>query len=197
MSLFRFAPAVIGALALLGGACAGADDDAAVATNDAPAEAAAAGEDDLADVVSYELTMDGVDRLMAAQLAMGRAMQGLTPAERAAIEGDRRDEWPSLDEMEDRLSSNPAVEAAIREAGLSPREYGIIMYSMLQAGIVEARMAGEPNADQDSMASAVGVNPATVAFIRDNADELSRRRQELEAQMEALELRTEETNASE
>jgi hypothetical protein len=93
---------------------------------------------------------------------------------------------PSLDDMADRISAHPAVERAVRDAGLSPREYGLVAYAMLQAGMAQAVAAMQPGADPDSLARAAGVNPANMAFMRDNAEELGRRQQELAAEMEAL-----------
>jgi hypothetical protein len=175
----------MGAFALLASACAPADEDAGDNTEESPAEAAAV-DSGLADVTDYQLTMDGVDRYMAASLGIGRAMQGMTPAQRAAFEGGPREQFPSLDEMVDRVSSNPAAEAAVSEAGLTPREYATIIVSMLQAGIAQARMAQAPHANVDSLAISAGISPATLSFVQDNADELARKREEHGAAMEAL-----------
>jgi hypothetical protein len=189
MKLFRLAPAALAILALSAGGCAGGDDDVdGVALDEAPAEQAApSGDADLADVTNYELTMDRVEKYFAATVNIGRAMQQMTPAERAAFEQtEEQEQMPSLDDMADRISEHPAVESAVRDAGLSPREYGLVAYAMLQAGMAQAVAAMQPGADPDSLARAAGVNPATVAFMRDNAEELGRRQQELAAEMEAL-----------
>jgi hypothetical protein len=184
MSIHRFAPALL-AFALILGACGGAaDSNGETDTTEAPAAAAPDVDTDLADVTNYELTMDRVDRYFNATINVGRAMQGMTPAERAAFEGPDEEEMPSLDDMADRISSHPAVERAVRDAGLTPREYGTIAMSMLQAAMAQAFSAMQPNADPDSLARAAGANPANVAFMRDNAEALGQRQQEVAAAME-------------
>jgi hypothetical protein len=42
----------------------------------------------------------------------------------------------------------------------------------------------QPGADADSLARASGANPANIAFMRDNAEALGRRQQEVAAAME-------------
>ncbi len=188
MSTLRIAPAFL-ALALFLGACGDAADSEGTDVAESPvADAPDGGSDaDLADVTNYELTMDRVERYFQASINIGRAMQGMSPAERQAFEGpEDQEEMPSLDDMAARISANPAVESAVRDAGLTPREYGVIAMSMLQAAMAQAFSAMQPNADPDSLARAAGANPANVAFMRDNAEELGRRQEELAAEMEAL-----------
>jgi hypothetical protein len=187
MSIHRLAPALL-AFALTLGACGGAaDTNGETDVAEAPDADASNVEADLADVTNYELTMDRVDRYFDATLNMGRAMQSMTPAEREAFDGPEDEEsMPTLDDMADRISANPQLEGAVRDAGLTPREYGTVAMAMLQAGMAQAFSAMQPNADPDSLARAAGANPANVAFMRDNAEELGRRQQELAAAMEEM-----------
>jgi hypothetical protein len=94
---------------------------------------------------------------------------------------------PTLDEMAARMEQNPAVASAVRDAGLSTREYAVIAMSMLQAGMAQAFAAMQPGADQDSLARAMGVSAENMAFMRDNAEELGRRQEEMASVMQELE----------
>jgi len=182
----RLATAAVAALALTLGGCA---DDSETDVADAPpadAPDAPSGDGDVADVANYELTMDRVDQYFEATVGIGRAMQGMTPAEREAFERPEEDTMPSLDDMAARISEHPAVERAVRDAGMTPREYGTVAMAMLQAAMAQAVSAMQPTADADSLARAMGANPANIAFMRDNAEELGRRQQALAAQMEEM-----------
>ncbi len=50
--------------------------------------------------------------------------------------------------------------------------------------MAQAFIAMQPGADADSLARASGANPANIAFMRDNAEALGRRQQEVAAAME-------------
>jgi hypothetical protein len=190
MLVSRHLTLIAAAFAFLAGGCGtGADAPEADAPEAADELASSPdGSDDLADVTNYRLTMDGVNRYFDATMNVARVVQNMTPAERAAFEGPQEEEeMPTLDEMAARMEQNPAVASAVRDAGLSTREYAVIAMSMLQAGMAQAFAAMQPGADQDSLARAMGVSAENMAFMRDNAEELGRRQEEMASVMQELE----------
>jgi hypothetical protein len=187
--------------ALLLSACGGAADEAAdgAAAPDATAADGAAGDAsagdggdgaaptpalpaDLADVSTYELTMDRVDRYFAASQNVMQAVDAMSPAERATLRGEDggASGSESLDQMAQRIESNRAMRGAIEEAGLSAREYAVLTLAITSSMMLQAMTALQPNADPDSLARAANVNPQNVAFMREHAEEIGRRMQEMQ-----------------
>jgi hypothetical protein len=82
----------------------------------------------------------------------------------------------SLDEMEASVKKSPVVAGALKEAGLSPREYGTFIMAMIQAsmasGFKKAGMIKELPKD---------VNPENVKFVEEHEAELKAMQAEFEA----------------
>ena len=176
---------------LLAAACA-SDVDTAADSGAAAAPAAAAPAstgDDLADVAAYELTMERMDRFFAVQRALGTRMAAMSPAEREAMDV-ASDADDSMEETVRKLEGNATMAAALREGGMSAREFTTFTAAMIQAGMAAAMLQTQPQANQDSLMREMKVNPANVRFLRENEAELQRRQAELQAEMQRLGLDT-------
>jgi hypothetical protein len=150
--------------------------------------AASEAEQDLADISQYRLTMDKFDKYIAAQKNLAVKSASMTPAQRAALEArnDVADPNQNLDETVKRIESEPMVVAAIRDAGLSPREFMMITMSFLQTGMAAAVAKMQPNANQDSLIRAMKANPDNVKFYNENEAEITRKAKALEDEMKRL-----------
>jgi hypothetical protein len=92
----------------------------------------------------------------------------------------------SLDDTVRKLEANAVVSGAIRDAGLSAREYATVMISLMQASMAMSVMQMRPGDNQDSLAREMRVNPANIAFMKANQAEIARKSQELAAEMQRL-----------
>ena len=180
---------VAGVLAL--SACGKDTSEGPGTTADAstPASAAAQAEEDLADVSQYRLSMDKIDKYMAAQRNIATKAASLTPAQRAAMEANSEnssDPNASLDDMVRRIESEPMMVAAIRDAGLSAREFTMITISMMQTGMAAAVAKMRPTDNQDSLIRAMKANPDNIKFWNENEAEITRKSRDIESQMKKL-----------
>ncbi len=135
------------ALALALAACNGQDapatDAATASTPAAESPATAAGPETqeaapAADTAGFELTMDGVDRWLAAT----RNIAGLVKQDPALEDATAMDASEGTDAYVARLDSLPKVVAAIRDAGLSTRDYAMtseaVTGALFAVGMLEA-----------------------------------------------------------
>jgi hypothetical protein len=181
------------ALAAVATACAkdgprGADS-AATTTAGTAAASAQGGDQDLADVTAYELSMEKVDKLFAAQRNVALRVKDMSPEEREAMKAradadDGNDD--SLDDTVRKIESEPVLVGAIREAGLTPREYALLTVSMMQSGMAAGVIKMRPNENQDSLAREMKANPANIRFIQQNEAALEKKQKEMEAEMKRL-----------
>ena len=171
-------------------ACSKKDDASTTAASGANTPAAARqAEEDLADVGEYRLTMDKFDKYLAASRNIGMKAKSLTPAQRAAMEQRNEnsgDPNASLDQMVANIEKEPMMVEAIREAGLSPREYTMITISFMQTGMAAAVAKMSPNANQDSLIRSMKANPDNIKFYNENEAEITRKSKALEAEMKKL-----------
>ena len=170
-------------VAILAG-CADGSDSAVDETAESGGAASATAADDLRDVSNYELRMEQVDKYYQAFRNIGEAMKDMTPQQRESLEMDASD--ADLDTYVSRLEGQPAINSAIRDAGLSAREFSLILWSMLQSGMAAAVLDMQPNANQDSIAREMDANMDNVRFIRENEAELRRKQEALQADMEKM-----------
>jgi hypothetical protein len=188
-TLSRFLRCSIVATIFSTAACGKADDSATSAAANTPATAAQAaqGEEDLADIGEYRLTMDKFDKWLAAQRNVMMKAKNMTDAEKAAFaqqnEGNNN---ASIDDMARAVSSNPMMNQAVRDAGLSPREYALVMMSFVQTGMAAAVAGMRPNDNQDSLIRAMKANPENVKFYKANEAEITRKSKALEEEMKRL-----------
>jgi len=175
------------ALIWVAAACQGegtpaADSDAAASTQTAAARDA---ESDLADVTEYELSMDKVDKYFAAQRNMMAKVKDMTQAERDALDmGNSAN--ASLDDMARSMDRNPAIRSAIEDAGLSSREYATLTMAFVQAAMASSVLQMRPNENQDSLAREMKASMDNIRFMREHEAELTRKQQELAAEMKRM-----------
>jgi hypothetical protein len=155
-----------------------------------PAASSSSGNQDLADISTYKLTMDGIDKFYAAQRNLGLKMKAMSPAEREAAKarGDEStsDLNSSLDDMVVKIDKEPVYAAAVREAGLSTREYVLVMMSMMQSSMAAGVIKMRPKDNADSLAREMKANPENVRFIQQHEAELAKKQTEMAAEMKKL-----------
>lgn len=191
-------PLAFTAAALLLAACADkpglAKSDSAgtpvASASGASSAGATSGDQELADVQSYQLTMDKVDKFLAAQRNLALRMKAMPPAEREAMKaraeaaGANGDD--SMDEMVRKIEAEPALAGAVKDAGLSAREYAVITMSLLQSSMAAGVLRTRPKDNQDSLVREMKANPANVRFIQQNEAELQRKQQALAEEMKRM-----------
>lgn len=135
-------------------------------------------------LANYELTMDQVDKYFAAFRNMGAAMQRMSAQEREALEFDAGD--TDFDGYVARLEAHPVIERAIRDAGLSAREFSLVLWSMLQSSMANAVLQSQPDVNEDSLANEMRVNMDNVRFMREHEDEIRQKQQALDREMQEM-----------
>lgn len=171
-------------------ACSKKDDtsgsSAATQNPGAPAASTAQVDNDLADITKYQLNMDKIDKYMAAQKNLAAKAASMTPAQRAAMEArndDSSDPNASLDDMAKKIESEPVMASAIKDAGLSPREFAMITISLMQTGMAAAVLKMRPNDNRDSLIREMKANPDNIKFYTENEAEITRKSKALEDEM--------------
>ena len=186
-AVIRTGIAIPAALLLTLAGCAGGDsagDTATAGGAAAPAQASSA-DADLRDVGSYELTMDKVDKYLAATRNMALAAKDLTPEQRERLTGSGNAN-ASLDDWAAQLEREPIARDAIRRARMSTREFAVASMAYLQAGMANAILEMRPDIkNADSIAREMKANPANVRFVRDNKAALEAKFKALEAETKA------------
>lgn len=163
-------------------------DTAAAAAATATADAAPPSSgDDLADITSYTLTMAGIEKSLDVQRHLGMKVKAMSAEERQAFEdadiGGDPDE--GIDDMARKIAAQPVMAAAVRDAGLTPREYALLIMSMVQSGMAGAVVKLRPEANQDSLAREMKANPANVRFMIEHEAEIKQKQAALEAELRA------------
>jgi len=176
---------------LLLGACEKGNDTALTADSGTSTAATSnqSADEQLADIAEYRLTMDRYDKYATAQRNIFLKASKLSPAERQAMEArndGRDDSDATLDQMVRNVEAEPLMVAAVREAGLSPREFTMITMAMMQTAMAAGVAKMRPNDNQDSLIRAMKANPANVKFLLDNEAELTRKQKVLAAELKRL-----------
>jgi hypothetical protein len=177
------------ALVVLHAACAENVETADTGAAGGEAMAASAQTTDIGDIRDYELRMEQVDKYYAAFRNIAQAMQRMTPAEREQLNTDAS--TVDLNAYVAKLEQQPEINRAIRDAGLTPREFSLILWSMLQSGMASAVLQTRPNANEDSLAREMNVSMANVRFMREHDAELRQRQQALDVEMRDMGLEEE------
>jgi hypothetical protein len=114
------------------------------------------------EIAGFTLTMTAVEAVFAAQAAIIDAAAG-NPALTAWIEPEDEGDGMSISPLmkAERLGDMPEVAAALKEAGISARDFALVQNVLVQAGLALA-LGVTPE----------GVNPANVEWLRVNADAL-------------------------
>ena len=138
----------------------------------APAPATTVATQTQSDIDTYDLTMDNVDKMLKAQVAIGAAVNAdpqLDPAMNISEENDAQ--------YVARLESTPALKQAIESAGLSVHDYAYttqsLVATMMAVGAVES---GQLKAMPE------GVNPHNVEFIKTHGADIQKKMEALGAQ---------------
>ena len=191
ISTVRYLPCSVLFGFLLVAGCGG-DKDAA-ATGGAPAAAPGAStestDEQLADISEYKLTMDKYDKYIAAQRNIALKAKDLSAAEKEAFQkrsDARGDNNESLDDMVRNIESEPLMNSAVREAGLSAREFTMITMAMMQTAMAYSVAKMRPKDNQDSLIREMKANPDNVKFWQANEAEITRKQKALEAEMKQL-----------
>jgi hypothetical protein len=178
----RVKRAACAALALL--ALAACSDDASRDTAGGGSAATSAsssqGDRDLQTLQDYRLSMDKLDRWNAAMKNIAIATKGDSSL------GDKlaSDGTASIDQEVARIEAQPALKRAITDAGLSVREFELVTWTSLQAGMAQAAI--DAGANRDSVLENTKVHPDNLAFMKEHGAELTRKRQQMEQEMKAL-----------
>ena len=72
---------------------------------------------------------------------------------------------------------------AIEKAGLSPKEFAVIMMATMQAGMAQGIIAMRPKDNADSLAREMKTNPANVRFMREHQAEIEAKQKAMAAEM--------------
>ena len=187
--------ALLPALSLLALAACGKKDAAPADSAGAPAAAASSAsgsskaDADLADVTNYRLSMDKIDKYIAAQRNIAAKMKSMTPAEREAVkarsENRNSDPNASLDDMARTIESEPVMNDAVRAAGLSAREFALITISMMQSAMASSVLQTRPKDNQDSLIREMKANADNIKFYREHEAEITSKTKALQAEMKA------------
>lgn len=146
------------------------------------------GDADLADVTNYRLSMDKIDKYIAAQHNIAAKMKSTTPAERAAIKARserRSDQNQSLDDIARTIESEPVMNDAVRAAGLSAREFALITISMMQSAMASSVLKTRPKDNRDSLVREMKANADNIKFYEEHEAEIARKTKDLQAEMKA------------
>ena len=165
-------------------------DTAATSPASTPAAASQSQSDaDLQDVSKYKLSMDKIDKYIQSQKNLGAKVKSMSAAERAAFQNSdiSSDANASLDDMVAKIDKQPVMVAAIKDAGLSTREWVLVTMSMMQTGMAAAVLKMRPNDNQDSLIREMKVNPDNIKFYNEHEAEITAKTKAIEADMKALE----------
>jgi hypothetical protein len=184
------------ASALVFAAACGKKDAATTDTTAASAPAASTsggysksqGDEDLADVQHYKLSMDKIDKFIAAQRALAAKANSMSPAEREAMKLRNENTGgsnASLDDMARNIEREPMMNSAIRSAGLSAREFALITISMMQTAMASSVLQMRPKDNQDSLIREMKANPDNIKFYREHEAEITKKTADLQAEMKA------------
>ncbi len=179
-------------LGFLGLAACGKGDEsgaAAEAGSSAPTASPQSADEQLAELGDYRLSMDKFDKYIAAQRNIMLKARDMSPSAREAMEArnDARDNSnATIDDMVRNVESEPMMTAAVREAGLSPREFALVGMAFMQTAMAAGVVKMRPNDNQDSLIRAMKASPENVKFLRDNEAEVTRKQTALQAEMKRL-----------
>jgi hypothetical protein len=132
----------------------------------------AADDPDMKELASYTLTMDGLNKVDAANKAMIAAIKK-DPSLKPKDDDDSTGDAKTLTDMEKKINGMPVMAAALKQAGMSARDYAKFMMAMMQASFAEmakqmSAKAGKPFQTPE------GVNPANITFVEQHQADLKK-----------------------
>ena len=184
----RWFPILVAA-AVVASACSKDTAPASSAATATTSSAAAQANEDLQTVTDYKLDMGKIDKYMAAQRNIAMKAKDLTPQQKEAMKArnDADDtNNDNLDDMAKRIESEPMMASAIKDAGLSPREFALITVSLMQSSMAAGILKMRPNDNQDSLIREMKANAENVKFVQEHEAELTKKQQDMAAEMKRL-----------
>lgn len=151
---------------------------AAVPASSPSAAAIAAGQRDLQLLEDYKLSMATMDRWYRAM----HNVAGVVKAHPELKDSFATDGTSSIDEETTRIEGMPEFRKAINDAGMSVREFELVMWTTMQAGVAQGAI--DAGANRDSIIRNVKVSPDNLAFMKEHAAELKARQQKMEAELD-------------
>lgn len=140
--------------------------------------AAASAASDMARLEDFELTLPRVQKLQVAMRNMEQAVRAKPALENAGGSGNNA----SLDDMVANVERVPEFRRAVKDAGLSTREYVLTTTAVFQAGMAQAVLQTQPaNANRDSIIREMKVNPKNIAFLKEHEAELKKMEQAMKS----------------
>lgn len=167
----------------------GTQGESGATAADAPAASSQSVDEQLDELSDYKLSMEKIDRYIAVQRNLAKRAAAMSPDERQAMKEkyeNRDNANATLDDMTRNIAEHPMMSAAVREGGLSPREFTMITMSMMQSAMAASVLKMRPNDDQDSLAREMKVNVDNIRFYQQNEAEIARKTNELQAEMKRL-----------
>jgi hypothetical protein len=130
---------------------------------------------------SYQLTMPKYKKYLAATMNLMNASQQ-KPAVAEALENSLT---LSIDEAVAALNRVPEARQSIAKAGITPRDYVLILGSFIQAQMVHG-FTKQQGISADSARKLVPVSTANLEFVQKNEAEITRLNKEMEAKIPGL-----------
>lgn len=132
---------------------------------------------DLERVQDFKLSMPRMHKWAQA----GRNMEAASKAH-PELEGTLRlEQDASIDQQVAALEGHAEAKKAIKDAGLSPREYMMITHAYMQAAAAQSVQQLPPGKQRDSIMQSLRVHPDNVTFVQKNMPELERLMKGMEA----------------
>lgn len=131
-----------------------------------------------AEVRNYRLTRDKLNRYFD-------AFRESTIAAGNRAESDSLEDFESIDALVKEIEQEPKVVAAIRRAGLSVREYVVMTFSLMMAGMANEVVKMQPNSNIDSLAREMEISAENLRFVREHQAEIERKSNEAKAAIRA------------
>ncbi len=131
---------------------------------------------DLEQVQDFKLSMPRMQKWAQA----GRNLVALSKARPDLESSYKVEQNASLDQQVAALEGHPEVRKAVKDAGLSPREFTMISFAYMQAATAQSVGRMPPGRTRDSVMQSLKVHPDNVTFIQSNRSELEKLMKEMQ-----------------
>jgi hypothetical protein len=132
----------------------------------------AADDPDMKELASYTLTMDALNKVDAANKAMIAAIKK-DPSLKPKDDDDSAGDAKTLGDMEKKINGMPVMASALKQAGMSARDYAKFTMAMMQASFALMAKQMSVKAGKPFQPPA-GVNPANITFVEQHQAELKK-----------------------
>ncbi len=137
---------------------------------------------DLQAISAHQLTMPTYKKYLAAMVNLATAAQQNPKLASSMKESEG---W-SLDQAVKAYEGVPEIRGAISKAGLTPRDFLLTQYAMLQTGLAYGMMK-EQKLSADSAATITKASRGNLSFFQQNEAEIQRLTKETEAKVPVIE----------